>query len=190
MELWLIYIYWFSFGWQKHLHWLTDLLVLEINGFWFDLFEVVLDVALVQVGNLSMFSTFWGGANLLPLSKRISLALLFLSLVFLLEWTMYQLHSFIVKKLLYLILALMQMSIVFLFSIWDIFNNSKLCLNICSRDSRPEVFLEKGVLKICSKFTGEHPCRCVISINLRSTTFPKNTSGRLLLLLLMKYFRF
>ena len=22
----------------------------------------------------------------------------------------------------------------------------------------PEVFLGKGVLKICSKFTGEHPC--------------------------------
>ena len=32
--------------------------------------------------------------------------------------------------------------------------------------SRPEVFLRKGVLKICSKFTGEHPCRSVISIKL------------------------
>ena len=28
------------------------------------------------------------------------------------------------------------------------------------------VFLVKGVLKICSKFTGEHPCRSVISIKL------------------------
>ena len=27
------------------------------------------------------------------------------------------------------------------------------------------VFLKKGVLKICSKFTGEHPCRNAISIN-------------------------
>ena len=27
-----------------------------------------------------------------------------------------------------------------------------------SRNSPPEVFFEKGVLKICSKFTGEHPC--------------------------------
>ena len=27
-----------------------------------------------------------------------------------------------------------------------------------SGNSRPEVFLEKGVLKICSKFTGKHPC--------------------------------
>ena len=26
------------------------------------------------------------------------------------------------------------------------------------------MFLEKGVLKICSKFTGEHPYRCAISI--------------------------
>ena len=31
------------------------------------------------------------------------------------------------------------------------------------RSSRQGVFLEKGVLKICSKFTGEHPCRSVIS---------------------------
>ena len=28
------------------------------------------------------------------------------------------------------------------------------------------VFLGKGVLKICSKFTGEHPCKSVISIKL------------------------
>ena len=64
------------------------------------------------------------------------------------------------------------------------------------------MFLGKGVLKIRSKFTGEHPCRSVISIKLQSnfieialrhgyspvnllrvlrTPFPKNTSGRLLL---------
>ena len=36
------------------------------------------------------------------------------------------------------------------------------------RSSHPEVFLEKGVLKICSKFTGEHPCGSVISIQLQS----------------------
>ena len=34
------------------------------------------------------------------------------------------------------------------------------------RSSPPEMFLGKGVLKICSKFTGEHPCRSVISIKL------------------------
>ena len=27
-----------------------------------------------------------------------------------------------------------------------------------TKRSRPEVFLGKGVLKICSKFTGKHPC--------------------------------
>ena len=32
--------------------------------------------------------------------------------------------------------------------------------------STPEVLLGKGFLKICSKFTGEHPCRSVISIKL------------------------
>ena len=34
------------------------------------------------------------------------------------------------------------------------------------RSSRSEVFLRKSVLKICSKFTGEHPCCSVISIKL------------------------
>ena len=59
------------------------------------------------------------------------------------------------------------------------------------------MFLGKGVLKICSKFTGEHPCRNAISIKLLCnfieialrhvnllhifrTPFPKNTSERLL----------
>ena len=71
----------------------------------------------------------------------------------------------------------------------------------CScRSSHPVVFLVKGVLKICSKFTGEHPCRSVISIKLLCnfieitlrhgcspvkllhifrTPFTKNTSERL-----------
>ena len=34
--------------------------------------------------------------------------------------------------------------------------------------SHPEVFLGKNVLKICSKFTREHPRRNVISIKLQS----------------------
>ena len=34
--------------------------------------------------------------------------------------------------------------------------------------SRSEVFLGKGVLKKCSKFTGEHPCRSEISVTLQS----------------------
>ena len=62
--------------------------------------------------------------------------------------------------------------------------------------------LEKGILKICSKVAGEHPCRSTIVIKLQSnfieivirhgcspvnllyifrTPFPKNTSGWLLL---------
>ena len=69
------------------------------------------------------------------------------------------------------------------------------------RSSPPKVFLLKGVLKVCSKFIGEHPCRSVISIRLQSnfieitllhgcsavnllhifsTPFPKNFSGWLL----------
>ena len=70
------------------------------------------------------------------------------------------------------------------------------------RSSHSEMFLEKGVLKICIKFTGEHPCRSAISIKLQSnfieitlrhgcspvnllhifgTLFLKNTSGWLFL---------
>ena len=70
------------------------------------------------------------------------------------------------------------------------------------RSSHPEVFLGKGVLEICSKFTGEHPYRSVISVKLQRnfievtlrhrcspvnllhifrTPFFKNTSGWLLL---------
>ena len=37
-----------------------------------------------------------------------------------------------------------------------------------SRSSRPEVFLGEGVLKLCSKFTGEHPNLSLISIKLQS----------------------
>ena len=64
------------------------------------------------------------------------------------------------------------------------------------------MFFGKGVLKICNKSTGEHPCRSTISIKLQGnfieitlrhvcphvnllhifrTPFPKSTSGRLLL---------
>ena len=70
------------------------------------------------------------------------------------------------------------------------------------RSSHLEVFLGKGFLKVWCKFTGEHPCRSVISIKLQSnvieialrhgfspvdllhifrTPFPRDTSGWLLL---------
>ena len=74
--------------------------------------------------------------------------------------------------------------------------------NSIFRSSHSELFLRKGVLKLCSKFIGEHPCWSVISINLQSnfieialqhgcspvnmlhifiTPFPRNTSEWLLL---------
>ena len=70
------------------------------------------------------------------------------------------------------------------------------------RSSHSEVFLGKGVLKICSQFAGEYPCRSAFSINLPCnfietalqqgcsalnllyvfrTPFLNNTTGRLLL---------
>ena len=71
------------------------------------------------------------------------------------------------------------------------------------RRSPPEVFLRKVVLKICSKFTGDHPCRSVISIefarhgcspvdllHILRTPFPKNTSGRLLLVIKTKEYSY
>ena len=71
-----------------------------------------------------------------------------------------------------------------------------------NRSRPPEVFLGNSVLKICCKFTGEHPCRSVISkkllcnfiemrprhgyssvnlLHIFKTPFPKNTSTGLLL---------
>ena len=81
---------------------------------------------------------------------------------------------------------------------------------ILYRSSNPEVFLGQGVLKICSKFTGEHPCRTAISIKLLltllkshfgkfspvnllhifRTTFLKNTFGLLLLIITGIYNRY
>ena len=37
---------------------------------------------------------------------------------------------------------------------------------ISNRSSPPKLFLGKGVVKICYKFTGEHPCRSAISMKL------------------------
>ena len=36
--------------------------------------------------------------------------------------------------------------------------------------SRPEVFLGKGALKICSKSSGEHPCQSAILVKLQSNS--------------------
>ena len=71
---------------------------------------------------------------------------------------------------------------------WVVVDKTFLCKDLQRQPSR-------GVLKICSKFTEEHPCRSInfIEITLRHrcssvnllhifrTSFPRNTSGRLLL---------
>ena len=88
---------------------------------------------------------------------------------------------------------------------WLVFDHMEINYQCWSRP--PEVFLGKVVLKICSKFPEEHPCRSVISIKLQSsfieitlrhkcspvkllhifrTSFFKNTSGWLLLLIIYK----
>ena len=46
---------------------------------------------------------------------------------------------------------------------------SKLALDY--KSSPPDMFLGKDVLKICGTFTGEHPCRRVISIKLLYNLF-------------------
>ena len=43
---------------------------------------------------------------------------------------------------------------------------SKNTKTFMHQSSNPKMFLRKSVLKICSKFTGEHPCRSAISIKL------------------------
>ena len=58
---------------------------------------------------------------------------------------------------------------------WRVMHKQKVKISNY-RSSPPQVFLRKGVLKICSKFAGEHPCRSVISIKLlcqRPTTLLK-----------------
>ena len=42
--------------------------------------------------------------------------------------------------------------------------------SICRYGSRPlKILFRKGVLKICSKFSGEHPCRSMFSISCFAT---------------------
>ena len=83
---------------------------------------------------------------------------------------------------------------------------SSIYTDVFYRSSHPEVSLRKSVLKICSEFPGEHPCRSVISIKLHCNfieialwlgcspvnllhifriPFPRNTFGWLLLIILL-----
>ena len=74
----------------------------------------------------------------------------------------------------------------------SLFSAVVMYISDLNRSSPPAMFLEEGVQKICSKFTGEHPCQRVILIKLLwfsvdfrklifTTPFPKNVSGGLLL---------
>ena len=87
--------------------------------------------------------------------------------------------------------------------------NSQLYLGtIFYKSIPPEVFIEKGILKICRKFTGEHLRQSVISIKLESifigitlrhwvhfykfaayfrSPFLQNTAERLLLILIIAH---
>ena len=53
-------------------------------------------------------------------------------------------------------------------SMMNFFSEISLTLLLIFRSSHSEVFLWKGVLQLCSKLTGEHQCRSVISIKLQS----------------------
>ena len=87
------------------------------------------------------------------------------------------------------------------------FSYESALLRFRSRSSYPEMFLEKSVLKICRKFTGEHPCQCLVLITLQNSfieialwhersrvnllyifriSFPKNTSEGLRLQIIFK----
>ena len=95
-----------------------------------------------------------------------------------------------------------EVSCLFLFHSVSSFLLTRPTRPTCFRSSHSEVLLGKGVLRICSKFTGEIPCQSVISIKSQSNfieiapwhgcspvyvlyifrkRFPKNTSGQLLL---------
>ena len=50
---------------------------------------------------------------------------------------------------------------------WNMEKKFKI-LRAMLRSSHQEVLLERRILKICSKFTGEHTCQSVISIKLQS----------------------
>ena len=104
----------------------------------------------------------------------------------------------------YLVIRCIQY-VIFMFKLYSsTFSCDNLDMELfsISISSPPEVLLGKLVLKICSKFTGEHPGQSAISVKLLCnliqfallhrcspvnllhifrTSFPKNTSGGLLL---------
>ena len=83
----------------------------------------------------------------------------------------------------------------FLINIW-----ATLCMSVFqrqpsrgilkkNRSSHPEVFLRRGVLKICSKFKGEYPCwySPVNLLHIFRAPFPKNTFEGMILMFDIHY---
>ena len=126
-------------------------------------------------------------------------------------WSFYVfiLHSVLFWTALHLLYLILWLHYLFDASKWGIYINEFLVIRLkqsdkafCHQKQPPRGLSRKGILKICSKFTGEHPCRSVISIKLLCnflkitlqhgcspinllhifrTPFLTNTSGRLLL---------
>ena len=103
------------------------------------------------------------------------------------------------EKIYYLVLCIAKITCIVIWNYFIKYRQTRTLL----RSSPPEVFLGKYVLKICSKFIGEHPYRSLVSIKLQSnfieiklwygcflvnlllvfrTSFPMNTSRWLLLI--------
>ena len=77
----------------------------------------------------------------------------------------------VIKNSLLVLISCVMLLILFseidvIFVINFVFRNGCYLWLLYFRSSHPEVFSRKGVLKICSRFTGEHPCRSAISIKL------------------------
>ena len=68
------------------------------------------------------------------------------------------------EKIYYLFLYIAKITCIV---IWNYFIKYRQTLTLL-RSSPSEVFLGKCVLKICSKFIGEHPYRSLVSIKLQS----------------------
>ena len=110
----------------------------------------------------TFFTSLWEvgsdyGNNMAALKRKfyINFLYIFFKKPVLLYCTLIQLklHLFAVQRLILLMYF-------FLEGNFKIFTTTRV--NNC-RSSRWKVFLRKGVLKICSKFTGEHPWRSAIN---------------------------
>ena len=84
-------------------------------------------------------------------------------------WKTHPMHLWIIflrKELYATILDLFLTHAIFIVAKFQVLRLPVFCGS--SWSSHPVMFLGKGILKICSKFSGEHPCRSTISIKLLS----------------------